>query len=126
MPCVGVPVMRRLVLGTLLVIMPFGGVRVMCVDSPADMSRSSPRNEKDADCVRLCALHQPSRTESGSDCALSAGASLPSLFASVAIPLPQEPPRGPLVVAHTYSNSPGFYLEPALAHLGPPPKPDAL
>ena len=124
--CIGMPVIRKLVLGTLLAIMPFSGLRVIYVDSPADVSRSSPRNEEGADCARLCPLHQPSRTESGSECALSADASLQSLFASVAIPLPQEPPQVPLVVAHTCSDSPGFYLEPALAHLGPPPRPQAL
>lgn len=118
--------MRKLLLGTLLVIMPFSGLRVICVESPAGMSSASPRHEKGSNCERLCPLHQQSGTERGSDCALSAGASLPSLFVSVALPMPLDPPQVPLVVAHTYFDAPGFYLEPALTHLGPPPKPQAL
>lgn len=127
--------MRKLVFGTLIVIMPFSGVRVICIDSPTDVSESTAHTEEMTDCERLCPLHPPSgtpsrttpsSTENGSDCALSTdGASL-SIVASSAVPRPQEPLPVPLVSAPTYSEAPRFYSEPALAHLGPPPKPQAL
>lgn len=116
--------MRRFALGTLLVIMPFGGIRVMCVDSPRDVGLSSAPTETGANCERLCPLHQPSMTdtESSSDCALSADASSLNVFASIAALRPQGPLQEPSGVAPTYADSPRFYLEPELAHPGPPPK----
>lgn len=117
-------------LGMLLTIMPFSGMRVICIDSPMNVeSVSTVHTEGDADCERLCPLHQPSSTatkEEGSDCALSADASSLSLFASIAVLRHQEPLPVPLVTATTYSDSPRIYSEPKLAQLGPPPKPQAL
>jgi hypothetical protein len=122
--------MRKLVLGTLLVFLPFSGMRVICIGSPTDVSASNARTETGADCERLCPLHPssvaPSSPEDGSDCALSSDASSLGIFASIAVLQLQEPLHVPLVSAPTYSDVPRFYLEPALAHLGPPPKPQAL
>ena len=129
--------MRTLVLGTLLAIMPFGGIRVICLDLPTDVSRSSAPADRRSDCERLCPLHRPSdtpsltagtpsSTESDSECGLSADGSSLSVSATIAVLRPQEPRQVPLVVSAVWADSPRFYLEPALAHLGPPPKPQAL
>jgi len=124
------------VLGTLLILMPFSGIRVICIDAPTDEKRPSAPTETLSDCERLCPLHQPSgtpsstdsagSTESGSGCALSTDASSLSIVASIAVPRPQEPLQVALVASAASADSPRFYLEPALAHLGPPPKPQAL
>ena len=117
-------------LGMLLVITPFSGIRVSCIDAPTDVSgRLSAPTEIGADCERLCPLRQASstaNTEGGSGCALSADVSSLSLFASIAVLGSPEPLQIPLVVPAVYADSPRFYLEPDLAHLGPPPKPEAL
>lgn len=121
--------MRTLVLGTLLVILPFSGMRVICVGVPTDVSPSNARTEQGTDCERLCPLHLPSVAPSspdGSDCALSSDASSLGIFASIAVLQPQEPLHVPLVVSAVSADAPRFYLEPALPHLGPPPKPQAL
>jgi hypothetical protein len=122
--------MRKLVFGTLLVLMPFSGMRVICVGLPTDVSASKARTETGTDCERLCPLHPPSAapsgSQNGSDCALSSDASSIGIFASIAVPQPQEPLHVPVVVSEVSADAPRFYLEPALAHLGPPPKTQAL
>jgi hypothetical protein len=127
--------MRRLVLGTLLVITPFSGMRVICIDSPTDMSGSSANIQNITDCERLCPLHPPpdapssptpSGTQNDSDCALSTDTISLSIVASTAVLRPQEPQQVPLVVSAVSADAPWFYQEPALSHLGPPPKPQAL
>ena len=136
--------MRTLVCGTLLIIMPFGGMRVTCVDAPPGASGSIASAETLSDCERLCPLHKPSAdpsvpsadpsvtagtpsgTDTGSGCALSTdGASL-SILGSVAILRPEEPLRVPVTVSAVPADGPRFYLDPTLTHLGPPPKPQAL
>jgi hypothetical protein len=122
--------MRRLVLGTLIVIMPFSGMRVICVDSPEEATTSSAPSREVSECERLCPLHQPSDTPSSTKtdqgCALSADGCSLIAFASIAAFQPQEPPQVPLVVLAVYAESPRFCLEPELAPVGPPPKPQAL
>lgn len=129
--------MRRLALGALLVVLPFSGIRVICIDSPVDVSGSTAPTETLTDCERLCPLQRPSdtpsitagpssSTKSDSDCALSPGASSISLSASIAVLRPHEPLQVPLAVSAAPAESPRFYLEPELAHLAPPPKLEAL
>jgi hypothetical protein len=132
--------MRRLVLVTLLVTMPFSGMRVICIDSPTDISCASARTETEtgADCVRMCPPHEPSGTppvaegnpdppQNSSDCALSADASyVSSIVAGVAIARPHEPLHVTMVASAVHARSPRFGLEPDLAPLAPPPKLRAL
>jgi len=129
--------MRTLALAALLVVLPFSGMRVICIDSPQDVSGSTGRAETVSDCERLCPLHRPSETapavpaapsgpEDDSDCALSTDASSLSISASIAVQRPREPLQVPLVVSDAPAESHRFYLEPELAHLAPPPKPPAL
>ncbi len=122
--------MRRLVLGTLIVIMPFSGMRVICADPPAEATTSSAPSVEASDCERLCPVHRPSDTPSSTKndrgCALSADDCSLIAFATVAVFRPQEPPQVPLVVPAVYAESPRFCLEPELAPAGPPPRPQAL
>lgn len=120
-------------LGTLLVVLPFGGLRVICIDPATDVSHSTAPTETASDCERMCPFHPPSvtsgtpsSTQSSSDCALSADGSSLSIFANIAVLRPQEPLVVPVAVTAVPADSPNFYREPQLAHLGPPPKPQAL
>ena len=127
-----VPCRRTLVLSALIAIMPFSGMRVICIDSPADPGSTSPavQTETGSECERLCPLHQPatarsapSSSENESDCALSPDSSfVSSVFAGVAVSRPGEPLQVPQAVAVLYADSSRFPLEPELAHFGPPPK----
>jgi len=128
--------MRRFAIGALLTVMPFGGVRVICVDAPVPSSDREARVEAVSDCERLCPLHRPpdtasdsevgSDSRSASDCALSVdGASL-SVVVSVAPPRPQVAFPVSLVAAELLTDTPHLYVEPAPAHLAPPPKSPAL
>lgn len=128
-PCVGSPVMRKFVPWALLLVLPFSGIRVICIDSPTDVSGSSARTEHGSDCERLCPLHESASNDSSEndpDCSLSADASSLSVFASITIPRPQELLQITLRAVATYADSPRFYIEPGLAHLSPPPKPKVL
>jgi hypothetical protein len=114
------------VLGTLVLVMPFSGMRVICLDSPADASNSSaPAAPAPDDCERVCALHQPA-SGNGSHCALSPDASSLLVFAGAAVVRPLEPPQVPLVVTAVYAEVPRFRPEPELARFVPPPEHQAL
>ncbi len=129
--------MRKLVLAALLVVLPFSGMRVVCVDSPTPVSGSAASTETVVDCERLCPLHPPSDTpamtpgtrsgtETGSDCALSTDGASFSILATVAVLWPHESLEVPLAVSAVSAASPRFYLDPELAHVAPPPRPRAL
>ena len=118
--------MRTFVLGTLIAILPFSGMRVICLDAHVDAGGASAAAEPAADCERLCALHHPFGSASdpgnGSNCALSTDASSLIVFASTAVVRPEEPLQVPLVVSPVHVESPRCCLEPELARLDPPPK----
>jgi len=128
--------MRRFVLGALFIVTPFSGVRVICVDSPMEPRHPVARAEAVSDCERLCPLHPPSSTsrdterggdtENASDCALSVDGATMSVVAGIAVPQPQGAFPVPAIVTVVVANSPRLYVEPALAHLAPPPKQRAL
>ena len=121
---------RGFVVLGLLVVMPFSGMRVICLDAPTDVSGVNAPVETLSDCERLCPLHQPTDTSSSSKkdegCALSADASSLIIFASTAVVRPQEPLQVPDVVSTVSPASPRSCVEPELARLDPPPKPQAL
>jgi hypothetical protein len=49
-----------------------------------------------------------------------------SVVAGIAVPQPQGAFAVPAIVTVVVADSPRLYVEPALAHLAPPPKPRAL
>ena len=127
----------------LLVVLPFSGIRVICIDSAAAGADSAAVPETHAaegtltDCERLCPFHPPASmqslhtdAQSSSDedaaCALSSDAAALQMLGTIAVLRPAHLVSMPYVV----SNAPGFtssvYSEPALALLAPPPKPIAL
>ena len=134
--------MRALVLvalGTLLLVLPFGGVRVVCFDSPRpEAPTSAAKAEAISDCERMCPFHPPADEPSGptvtsssgaeedTGCALASDSMSVSMFGNVAVLRPAQPLVVPHVVSDVAAAAPWFYSEPTLAHLAPPPKHQAL
>ena len=114
-------------IGALLLVMPFGGMRVICVAAPEEATDSTQASKAKAltECERLCPLHESSESSSGSDktdCALSAGASSLMASGTVALIRSIDPPLAPEPVRVEYTLSPRFAPEPELPRFGPPPK----
>ena len=119
---------RTLVLGALIALMPFSGMRVVCLgtaQAPLTESASSKPVDAQSECERLCPLHQPS-SDDGSDCALSADGYSLIAFAGIAVAHTAEPPQAPGVARVEYAETPRFLPEPELPGFAPPPKPHAL
>ena len=109
------PMMRGFVLSALLLTLPFGGMRVICVDASAPP-------EPGSDCERLCPLHHVSGTSGDSNCALSTDSSSLIVFASIVAVEPEQPASMPSIVSAVSADAPRCCLEPELAHHVPPPK----
>ena len=116
---------RTLALCALIATMPFSGMRVICVGTPATESASRVHAEGASECERLCPLDDHASDEA-SDCALSAEGLSLIASAGVAVVRAQEPPQVPDVVRVVYTESPQFLPEPELPRFGPPPKSQAL
>lgn len=131
--CGGCALMRRVLLGALLVVMTFSGVRVICVAPPEVPSHPVARVETVSDCERLCPLHPApgaasesgdrSDTERASDCALSVDGATMTLVVTTVVSRPQVEFPAPVTVTASFIAPPPLYVEPTLAHLAPPPKP---
>jgi hypothetical protein len=117
--------MRTLLLCALIALMPFSGMRVVCVETPVAETDAGTPVDPASECERLCPLHQPP-SDDGSDCALSADGLSVIAFAGVAVVQADEPAPAPDVARVEYAESPRFVPEPALPRFGPPPKPQAL
>lgn len=123
----------------LLVVLPFSGIRVICFALPAEESIAAADDHEMTDCERLCALHAtadaPSPSvNSTSDiadgrevCALTAGGALLDCvsFSAIAVVRAHEPVHTPAIARNLYVDSSRLHLDPALAPVGPPPKPHA-
>lgn len=121
---------RRVVLWALVAVLPFSGMRVMCIDPPAaatssieraDETSATGHAEHTSECDRLCPLPRRSANDDR-DCALTVDGSLLIMVAGGAVFPIQEPPRAPATARHRFSDPPQLYLEPGLARLNPPPK----
>lgn len=112
---------RKLLISALLLIMPFSGMRVICLEPAGEPSGLGDHAESGTDCDRICALHRPDGGEQSS-CALTADASALMMFACAAVLPSQQPMRAPVVVFVHDEDAPQLYLEPGLAQLSPPPK----
>src|SRR5688572_33251530 len=51
--------MRNIALGALLLVLPFGGIRVMCFESAPSEGVTATAAETLSDCERMCPLHPP-------------------------------------------------------------------
>ena len=113
-------------LGALLLVMPFGGMRVICVAAPQEAANSAEATKPLTECERLCPLHGLSESSSSSDntdCLLSAGASSLMASGTVAVVRSIDPPPAPEPVRVLFTLSPRFAPEPELSRFGRPPKP---
>ena len=124
---------RLSVVTSLLVILPFSGIRVVCFELPAEESATAAADHELTDCERLCALHREDETpapRAGTTrevCALTAdGAILDCVsFSAIAVVRAQQPADAPAIARNLYMDSSRLHLDPALAPAGPPPKPRA-
>jgi hypothetical protein len=128
--------LRALPLGALLLVLPFGGVRVVCFDSPRpEAPAASAKAEAISECERMCPFHPPADESSGpamtsapgaeedTGCALSSDSMSVNMFGNIAVlrsaeALPAPTGASPALVAALH-----VYLEPDLSGVAPPPKP---
>jgi len=142
------PQLRRLALGVLLLVLPFSGVRVICVESPArggdavaPLTHTETATEARplTDCERLCPYHPPESVQAAhdvdaasassgedADCALSSDAAALQMLGTIAVLRPAPPVAVPDVVSDAPVFTSSVYAEPSLALLAPPPKTSAL
>jgi hypothetical protein len=133
------PRLRSFAFVALLVVLPFSGIRVICVDpaaagaDPAASPETKAAEETLTDCERLCPFHPPgsmralhadsqSSSDEDADCALSSDAAALQMLATIAVLRPTQPLVVPDVVSETPAAASAAYTEPALANLAPPPK----
>lgn len=102
--------------------MPFSGMRVICADPPVDASAATETEHDSSDCARLCTVHRPAASATGSDCSLTADASSLIVVAGVSVLPVQMSLHMPVVVSDAGTEPQQLYAEPGLAHLSPPPK----
>ena len=131
--------LQSLVFVALLVVLPFSGIRVICVAPAAAVAdpETKAAEETLTDCERLCPFHppasmqaldvdSPSSSDEDADCALSSDAAALQMLGTIAVLRLVEPLTVPYVVSDAPGYITAFYAEPALVHVGPPPKSQAL
>ena len=141
------PRLRSFAFGTLLLVLPLSGIRVICIESPAqDGYPAAPAAHSETatearpltDCERLCPFHPPesmpaadadaaaTTSDEDADCALSSETAALQMLGTIAV-LRSAPS---VALPDVVSDAPGFtssaYDEPSLALLAPPPKPTVL
>jgi hypothetical protein len=138
------PRLRSLALGTLLLVLPFSGIRVICIEAvpavsdPAATADGETEAEALTDCERLCPFHPPASvqvlhadaasapSDEESDCGLSSDAAALQMMGTIAVLRSAPPLTVPYVVADIVAAAAVFYSDPALTHFAPPPRPQAL
>lgn len=134
--------LRSLAFVSLLVVLPFSGIRVICIDSAAAGADSATPETHAAeatltDCERLCPFHPPasmhtldadaqSSSDEDVDCALSSDAAALQMLATIGVLRPAHLVSVPYVVSEAPVFTSSVYSEPVLALLAPPPKSIAL
>jgi len=134
--------LRSLAFVSLLVVLPFSGIRVICIDSAAAGADSATPETHAAeatltDCERLCPFHPPasmhtldadaqSSSDEDVDCALSSDAAALQMLATIGVLRPAHLVSVPYVVSEAPLFTSSVYSEPVLALLAPPPKSIAL
>jgi hypothetical protein len=115
---------RRVLLSALVAIMPFSGMRVMCIDVDAPLAETTaPSHAHTSDCERLCPL-PPAVADSGSksDCAMSVDGALIVMTAVIAVSPVQAPVQAPSRISHQFAEPSQLVLDPALVQPNPPPE----
>ncbi len=124
----------------LLLVLPFSGIRVICVESPtaidvaATPAESHTTDDTLTDCERMCPFHPPESMQapdaasasatSGDDsnCALSSDAAALQMLGTIAVLGSAPRLVVPLIIADVPVEIAPAYAEPSLIHPGPPPK----
>jgi hypothetical protein len=120
--------MRALLASILLIVLPFSGIRVICVDDAEEASVSAPGAEPEMDqqaiedCRRICALHHPRPVPAEEDCAITVDPTSLTMLGGVAVLPAIDAAAAPFATPHVYFERLHGYVEPGLAHLSPPPK----
>lgn len=137
------PRLRSLAIGALLLVLPFSGVRVICVEaSPTVIDPAAPAGAEEGaatqaltDCERLCPFHPPAEmqaphvdaastsSDEDADCALSSDAAALQMLGTIAVLRPAQPVAVPEIVSDAPVFTSSVYSEPSLSLLAPPPKP---
>jgi len=135
--------LRSLAFVALLVVLPFSGIRVICIESvaagadPAAVPETRTAEGTLTDCERLCPFHPPaeiqalhadaeSSSDEDADCTLSSDAAALQMLGTIAVLRPAHVVSVPYVVSDAPAFTSSVYSEPSLALLAPPPKPIAL
>jgi len=114
--------MRSAILGVLIAIMPFGGMRVICVDGPADAPAAHATAAAADDCTTVCELHRADGSRDGERCALSTDAASTLVMGGVAVMRPHMPLPLPTVTRVAVLDPRVPLLDPDLPHVAPPPR----
>jgi hypothetical protein len=116
-------VARKLLIWAVLLLTPFTGVRVVCLDSPADVAEADSRLSPSQDCDEVCARPQKPRPKRGGfTCALKADTCSQLLTATVAV-VPTDGSPGLQLVPTVFESPVGpQYVAPVLPLDSPPPK----
>ena len=113
---------RGVLLWALIAVLPFGGMRVMCVQAPP-AAPGAAQHEHGSDCERLCPLPEASaRSADGSECSMSVDNSLIVLAAAVATSPAGGATPAIVVPQHDFIDYPSLYDAPGLSRTTPPPK----
>jgi hypothetical protein len=114
--------LRGVLLWALILVLPFGGMRVMCVEAPL-LAPGAAHHQHGSDCERLCPLPEPvASPRDGSDCSMSVDNSLIVISAAVCTsPMAMVTPAID-AAQHDFSDHPARYHAPGLSPTTPPPK----
>jgi hypothetical protein len=112
--------MRTILLWTLLVLLPFNGLWLVCVDR-TPVAPVAAVAQDSAACRQACAVHRA--TAGGPICLLTAdGTSWTIVLFGVAVLPPQAELRLAIVSTGFRPEPLAPYAEPGLAHFSPPPE----
>lgn len=111
---------RHALVCLLLAVVPFGGVRVVCVDAPASAAQEVEDRPTSEDCTEFCAISAAPGNETR--CAFSSGTLSLVLVACDALLRPIVAVSVSRWVPHVYLDARTIYDAPALARVIPPPE----
>ena len=117
--------MKTALVWTLMALVPFVNLQMICVDHPGDRAVLEAGSSSDPNCMDFCLRTQkpkaPVKAEGG--CVLIAGGC--SVLAALVVALPEPSPSLAAPVGHAVADMPlrhPRYLSPALQKRTPPPK----
>jgi hypothetical protein len=119
---------RKAVASALLILMPFGGMRVVCVEGPVPaptrQTDQASEAQHGADCDRLCPWPRSADANGGSDsdCALTGDDASVAVIVVTSALTPHVMSDTEMAASEPVAEIPPVYVEPSLVHASPPPK----